>query len=114
MCWYSEEVFDTQQFDSVYQFGANGLYASVSNYCGEIQFGILINDDLSGVPNCDVEFYGKGRHRVAKIIALEDLAPGDALSMDYGLGYWQYSLSHYYQDPGSASKLLAHVVCCGL
>ncbi len=69
----------------MYQFGAKGLYASVSNYCGEIQFGTLINDDLSGVPNCDVEFYGKGRHRVTKIIALEDLAPGDALSMEYGL-----------------------------
>ncbi len=78
-------------------------------HSGEIQFGVLINDDLTGVPNCDVQFYGKGRSRVAKIIALKDLSTGEALSMDYGVGYWQYSLSHYYTDPDSATKLLHHV-----
>ena len=25
VCWYSNEVFDTQQLDKVYQFGNNGL-----------------------------------------------------------------------------------------
>jgi hypothetical protein len=101
VCWYSEDVFSNVQADMVYQINDGDLYASVSNYTGEIQYGVLINDNFeakSGGCNCYTTFDKFQGRIVAKVRASVHLSLGDVLSLDYGEGYWAYSLSHFQHD----------------
>ena len=111
ICWYSTDVFDILQDDMVYQYQDGNLFACVSNYEGRIQFGVLINDNMTGVPNCEISFSrsANGKKTVAKVIALETLYPGELLSLEYGAGYWAYILSHFSLEKATAARIMNYL-----
>ena len=60
ICLFSKFVHEGPSIkDAFYQYqdvGKAGLFTSVDNYCGPIEYGVMINDDLSGDPNCKIVF----------------------------------------------------------
>jgi hypothetical protein len=61
----------TSLTNALYQYhdvgiGKTGLFASVKDYSGPIEYGVIINEDLSGDANCHMKFENSSRRFVQK------------------------------------------------
>ena len=102
ICLFSKFVHEGPSIkDAFYQYhdvGKTGLFASVDNYCGPIEYGVMINDDLLGDPNCKIVFEQIHGSYVAKVYAVFDIEDGEALSLAYSKDYWTNLVNFYDID----------------
>ena len=103
ICSYTTLLTDERNpNDEIYQYQdvRTGEYASVADYLGVIQFGVLANHSFNEVGNNSiVRLRCHDGVWTAVLVATRDIEKNESICLDYGEEYWRNIVSNYILDP---------------